>query len=101
MMGISYAVSVYDIESSTELFAIYLADGCICMANFAPKHLFLHNFQAQLVVLRAQTYALFEGLFVNSFTLGFNLFKRQNIKAVSAVFCMWRYCMFTWKGSFL
>ena len=34
MMGISYAVSVYDIESSIKLFTIHLTNECIFTAKY-------------------------------------------------------------------
>ena len=37
MMVISYAVSVYDIKSSTKLFTIYLVYGHIFMANICAQ----------------------------------------------------------------
>ena len=39
MMGISYAVNVYDIAGSTELCTIYFATRFIFMANICPGYL--------------------------------------------------------------
>ena len=44
MMGISFAVSVYIIESSTELFTIYLPNGGIFTANIGAWLPFLSPF---------------------------------------------------------
>ena len=46
MMGISYAVSGYDIASSTEFFTICFT-GASLQLTFAPGYLFLHHFFVQ------------------------------------------------------
>ena len=62
-MGISYAVSAYDIASSIKLFTINLASRCIFYDKHFPPatFFFLLYFGVQLVVLQAQM-QIFQGL---------------------------------------